>query len=543
MFSWAKYPVVRILFAFICGIVLKFSFPNFTLPIYVVLLFIFIVCMLVWLFVHRADFLWHIGGLLILINIGLIGFAYTQTFMQYYSIPADFETDNKHLFVATIKEPPTLKPKSIKLTTSVNAIYKDSSWQTCRYKAIVYLAIDSLSKQIEYGDKLIINSVLNEIEEPKNPHAFDYARYLRIKNIHLQSYCSENQWKRIAVKQGNPIMDYAIHIRNKFLQIFEAAHMDMKEYGVIAAILLGYDDKLDPDLQKSYSSAGASHILCVSGMHVGIIFMIVNFFLKFLDNNRWQKILKACLLLLVIWLYACITGLSPSVLRAATMFSFVSLGGMLEQQTNTYNSLFSSMLFLLLFNPLLIFEVGFQLSYAAVFGIVWLQNPIYQLYTCKTKVGDYVWNLITVSIAAQLFTAPIAMYCFHQFPNYFIITNIIVIGLAFVVVCLGIAVLVFSFWPFVYKCLAFALTFLIRFMNTAIESIENLPFSTTKGISFSLIETILMYVFIVCFASIWLYKRKDCVFFAIVACLAFIGLEIQTQLRIKNTQETITVFI
>ena len=539
MFTWSKYPLVRILVAFICGIIFKFSFPAIVFPVYIILIFIIISFLLVLLFAHRDNILWHIGAILILINIALTGFAYTQIFIQYYSIPADFDNEAKQVFVATVEEPPTQKPKSIKLTTSIRSIYKDSLWHPCHYKAIIYLATDSLSQQIEYGDKILINSRLNRIEANKNPHAFDYVRYLRIKNIYLQSYCTENQWTKLAAKQGNPIMATAIHIRSKFLKIFEEARMDMREYGVIAAILLGYDDKLDPDLQKSYSSAGASHILCVSGMHVGIIFMIVNFFLKFLDKKRWQKILKASILLFTIWFYACITGLSPSVLRAATMFSFISFGGMLQQRTNTYNSLFASMLFLLIFNPLLIFEVGFQLSYAAVLGIVWLQRPLYQLYVCRTKIGDYVWNLITVSIAAQLFTAPIAMYYFHQFPNYFIFTNIIVIGLAFVVVCLGIAVLAFAFWPLVYKCLAMGLTYLIRFMNMAIEFIESLPFSTTQGISFSLIETILIYIFIICFAAIWLYKRKDCIFFAAIVCIVFLSLEIKTQLQIRNTSETI----
>lgn len=536
---WSKYPLTRVLIAFIVGILL--AFYNLIIPLNPV---ISLICILIGIslsiFLQKIENIsgW-IPAFVLIISILLAGILYTQIYIKHHEVADNICCNTTQTFTATICEAPIEKSNSVKLIVNINDIQVDSAWQPSKGKALLYLAKDSLALQTKYGDKLLIAAKLNTIDAPKNPHEFNYQRHLKVKNIYLQSYCNSTQWTTLDTHQGNPIMAFSIGLRNKFLQIFKDADMSMQEYSIIAAMLLGCDDYIDPELSKSYSSVGASHILCVSGMHIGIIYMILNFLLSFMDKKPSTKKLKSIILLLFIWLYACMTGLSPSVMRAATMFSFVAFAGLLNRKNNIYNSLLTSMTLLLIINPLNIFAVGFQFSYLAVFGIVWLNKLFYNLYTCKTKLGNYLWNIICVSLTAQISIAPLSAFYFHQFPNYFLLTNVIVITLAPFVIGLGIAVLTCSFWAPLYKLLAYCLTLLIRLMNNLVVGIDNIPYSSTKGICFSPIQTILIYIFIATLFCALLYKYKDCIFLSLSTLIVFLSLEFYNQFRVNHLNEIV----
>lgn len=538
MFNWSKYPLVRFLTAFIIGILLAFYgfIPNIpTIPALAIVVFIAILCLTL---LKRFMLKYNILNIVILIIITFTGIVRTQYHITSQLPPTTIFEEYHHCkFI--VNEVPIEKQKSIKLNGKIVAIKDNNNWKSTNYNSIIYIEKDKNSQLISYGDELYLFTKLQNIESSKNPKAFDYKDYLKIKNTHIQSYIPHWAWTLYRHNQGNFIMKHAISWRNTFLNIFSKADLDIKEFGIIASILLGSDDKLDPELAQSYAAAGASHILCVSGMHVGIIFMIINFLLAFMDFNRKSKIIKTFVLLIVIWGYACITGLSPSVMRAATMFTFMAIGGVLGRKTNTYNNLFVSMLFLLIFNPLLILEIGFQFSYLAVFGIVWLQPNLAGIYNCRTKIGNYIWGIITVSLAAQLATAPLATFYFHQFPNYFLLTNIIVISLAPIVVCSGILVLIFSFYNPIFQFLSWILIKIIQCMNFCIVGIEHLPFSTTNGIAFSALQTLLIYAFILTFASIFIYKRKKFIFLSLGITLCFLALEIKKQFDVLNLNQIV----
>jgi competence protein ComEC len=539
MFSWNKYPLLRILIPFVAGIVIAF-YTRFIFPVWILLL-ITSLCLLLVFLLHKFrqySNRW-VGGVFIFLSIFSFSLSYTQFFINAGK-PSFAEIKNeKQLFTATVIETPAIKTKSIKLVVRMEEYKQNKMFQNERIKAIIYVARDERSEKIIYGDKLLFCSYLNEPSEPKNPKEFDYKRYLFIKNIYIQSYADANSWQKISEKNGNPVMFFANSLRNKFLKIFQDCNMDVQEYGVIAAILLGYNGELDPDLIRSYSSTGASHILSVSGLHVGIIYMIIAFFLRFLNKTKKQQIFRSLILLVTIWLYACITGLSPSVMRAATMFSFVAGAGMLNRKTNSYNSLMASLLFLLCVNPLLLFEVGFQFSYLAVFGIVWVQKPLNLLYKPRTKAGSYVWDIISVSLTAQLLTAPLAICYFHQFPNYFLLTNIIVITLTPIVIGFGIAVLVFSFWGVVYQYLSLALMYLIKSMNWTITTIESLPYSVTGNIDISLFQVVIIYLLILILASAFLYKNKLFLFQGLACAIIVMGMDIHKQIQVNQQKEIV----
>jgi competence protein ComEC len=361
------------------------------------------------------------------------------------------------------------------------------------------------------------------------------------KKIFLQGYVSAQAWEEAGEKGGSFIFRIANQMRNRFLAIFAAANMDINESGVISAILLGSDDKLDPNLAQSYASTGVSHILCVSGMHVGILYMMLAFLLKLLNRNKQQRIIRSVILVLTIWLYACITGLFPSVMRAATMFTFVALAGLLERNTNTYNSLLGSLLFLLIINPFLLFQVGFQFSYLAVFGIVWLQPPLKSLYNPRTKVGGYFWNIMMVSLAAQLLVAPLSMFYFHRFPNYFLLTNVAIISLAPVVVIGGITVLASSFWDFAYHWLSQILVYIIKTMNWIVVHIEAFPHSVTANIHISVEQVILFYGLILLVFYAFLYKNKTALFLSLSFAIGLTGMGIH-KIHQTNSQQMLLFY-
>ncbi|MFA4853544.1 MAG: ComEC/Rec2 family competence protein, partial [Bacteroidales bacterium] len=269
-----------------------------------------------------------------------------------------------------------------------------------------------------------------------------------------------------------------------------------------------------------YQGTGALHILSVSGMHVGVVFIVLNFLLTFLDRFKRGKYIKSALLILLIWFYAAITGFSPAVNRAAAMITFVIVGKAFGRNTNIYNTLSASVLLLLIIDPLLIADVGFQLSYIAVLGIVTLQKKICKLWVPGNWLLTQVWMIVSVSIAAQLATFPLAMLYFHQFPNYFLLTNLIVVPLSNFIIYCGMLVLFVSPFGFLAELFAKLLVYMVYGLNESIRFIEGMPYSAIKGIQISPMETILLYLGMIFLIYYFINKRS--LFLKLVFILAII---------------------
>jgi competence protein ComEC len=300
-------------------------------------------------------------------------------------------------------------------------------------------------------------------------------------------------------------------------------------------LLIGYTDKIDPELIKEYSGTGAIHILSVSGMHVGLIFIVCNFFLFFLDRFKHGKFLKAFLLLTLVWFYALLTGLSPCVLRAAAMFSFIIVGKAFRQEPNIYNTIAASVMFLLMFNPYFITDVGFQLSYLAVIGIVAIYPLIFKLWLPKYSFIEKVWSLIAVSLAAQLVTFPLALFYFGQFPNYFLITNLVAVPLSTIIIYAGIAVVATSFFPLLSGLLSKLLIILVKLLNGSIHTIESLPFSVSKGAFISSFELLLILIVIISLTFFMVHRRKRVFIFGVFSlCLLFMSFTYKKYIRTEQ---------
>lgn len=504
--NYSNYPILKILIPYVSGILITYFGNVFIHSPMILYLIIFCNLLISIILYRRLSFQrqW-MAGLFIWGAALLLGMALTFPKINP-KIPTEVIKNiaNNRQFVAQVLEHPLEKKKSIKLIMQIREVLGE---QTINRNAVIYVKKDSLSRQLKYGDVLLLNTQLSPISPPENPNSFDNQTYMRRKGILFTGYVPAHAWQWLQNGKVNYVKQYAYRIQQYFSKLFAESGLQGDEYAIITAILLGNDDTMEPELKAQYASAGVSHILCVSGMHVGIIFMIFNFLLRPMELYQKTRIVKALLLLLFIWAYACITGLAPSVQRAAAMFTFVTIGNLLNRNANIFHSLFASLFILLLFNPLLLFEIGFEMSYLAVFGIVILQKPIVSIFKPKHKIGNYFWELISVSVAAQLATFPLSIYYFGQFPNYFLLSNLSVISLSFVVVVTGVVLLATSWIGFVAHWVGLLLTYEIKLMNFLIKTIESLPFAVTDMISYSVIQVIICYMCIF-FAYRYFTKRQ-----------------------------------
>jgi competence protein ComEC len=449
-----------------------------------------------------------------------------ETQKTYYR---NFEGDAKY-YVARIYDYPTVRDNNIRVPLQLEYQFGDSlPSRAVTGKVMAYFQKTDTAFALRYGNLIAIDAPVNEVQGPKNPAEFDYRAYLYRKGITGQVFLKDADWVDLQTSRVNPIYAFSYRFRDILLSSLQRCGLNNDEFGVAAAILLGYDDSLADDVRKNYVAAGSMHILCVSGMHVGIIYLLASALLGFLNRKKWQKMLKHILLLAMIWFYALIAGLTPSVLRASLMISFVIIGEMLNRKGFIINSLAASAFILLCINPNNLFEIGFQLSYAAVMGIVVLQRPIYSLFYVKNKLLDKVWEITAVSLAAQIATIPFTLFYFNQFTTYFWLSNLFMTPISFVVVISGMVLLMVSWIPYLNIFIGYLVWGAVYAMNAFASWVEQLPFSIIKGLYISEFEFFTLLVsFLFLLVSVVTRKRKMLIGMLSVLLLFMISLTVRT---------------
>lgn len=430
------------------------------------------------------------------------------------------------------------KENSYKAVLSVNEVINDSVKSSSQGKLLAYFKKDSLSAKLKYGDVVLLNSPIVEVSSPTNPEQFNYKYYLTLNNINHQSFIKAKDYTVIAKDKGNVFINYGYKLRDKLYGYLAQNGVEGNQLKVASALLLGYREFLDEDLVKSYSSAGAMHVLAVSGLHVGIIFFLLKFSLSFLNRLKKGKYYFTLIILVCLWFYAMMTGFSPSVLRATTMFSFILIGEkLINRRVSIYNTLAVSAIVLLLFNPFLVFEVGFQLSYLAVIGIVYIQPKIYGLIYVPNKLLDKAWNITAVSIAAQIATFPLGLYYFHQFPVYFFVSNLVVIPAAVLIFYLGVCLFITAPFGGISLVIGKMLNGIIWVLNYTVKFTEELPFSLVKEISVSRLETYLLYLIILS-VFVFIYKKSlKIIYLTFALTLFFLGFQFHEKWRDIHRQD------
>ena len=539
--NWHQYPLLRLLIPYLLGVVIAANvlLPGNTGYFCVFVFSILLLALIATPYLPRSYHL--LAGVAVSLLFVLIGVLRIFQHSEQYN-PHHFQQylDSTNSIIAVLNEPATEKPNSIKSTATIRSVFHDHKWVNCSGNVMLYFKKDSLAAQLQRGDQLVLNSKIARVLPPANPGEFDYRKYLFNQNIYHQGYVNKSHWKMLS-SGGKGILAFADKARDKLLNIFKENNLQGDEYAVISALLLGYQDKIDPETLRNFSGAGIVHILSVSGLHVGIIFMVLSYLLSFLNKTSKGTKIRIIIVLVCIWFYALITGLAPPILRSALMFSVILIAELLMRKSNINQSILLSLFVLLLINPYYLFDTGFQLSYLAVIGIVQFQKAIVVLFSPKYRLIKMGWELTAVSIAAQLTTLPLTLYYFHQFPSYFILANLIAIPYTNVLMFVGIAVILFSPLSLISSFVGIVLARCLFWFNEIIRIINQMPYASIQNLHFDAWDAILVGL-IVFLLAIWVQtKNHRMIFIMLLFVFIFSSKQIGEKVQVLH-HRNITVY-
>jgi competence protein ComEC len=410
--------------------------------------------------------------------------------------------------------------------------------KACSGKMLVQIPKTQVNSSIHIGSTIQINGKVISNKKSLNPNQFDYGKYLNNKSIFAQIYAKTNSIK-IGDKIDRNIWYYSDHLRNKIIANLEKNNFSKEELQVVSALILGQQQDISKEILKDYQYAGAIHILSVSGLHVGFILLFITFLLKPLRKDKLGNTIRLLTIIISLWGFAILAGLSPSVVRSVTMFSFVAVGMYLKRNTNIFHTLLVSMFLILFFQPSFLFDVGFQLSYLSLFFILWLQPVISNLWEPKNKIVSYFWDILTVSFAAQIGAFPLSIFYFHQFPGLFFITNLIIIPFLILIMGLGILVMVLAAFDFVPMITMKSLEFCLYFLNKIINWVASFEQFIIKDIPINWQTLFCLYLLII--AIIVLFKKPSYpkIVVALFSLLLFQTTLLVTRWEIQNQHEWI----
>jgi competence protein ComEC len=507
---WKESPFIRLVIPLIAGIACQWYWPVSVLFLWLLLAFS---AMALWVFSmqplsrqYRAQ--WYNGTWLhaMLFTTGSLLFYYKDIRHQNTSITSQYTAGNAVL--VTIEEPLFEKNQSYKTVASVQAVLFDHSISQASGKIILYFQKDSIVQHLHYGKQLLLFKALQPVKNTGNPGCFDYQRYCTFQGISYQVYLKQGEYVTLKIENENLFRKYLFSTREKIVTLIKKYIPGAKEAGLAEAMLIGYKEDLDKKLVQSYSNTGVVHIIAISGLHLGLIYWLLMLLCKPLSKHKTGRIVQPVLIIAGLWLFSCIAGGSPSVLRSAVMFTCIVIGASINRKTSIFNSLAASAFMLLCFNPMWLWDAGFQLSYAAVLSLAVFYNPIYNLLFIPNKLLDFVWKSICVTLAAQILTVPVSVYYFHQFPNLFLIANLLAVPLSSIIIIGEIILCLVSIFPFVATGVGSLLHHIVYWLNTFIEQVGSLPFATMNDLLISFPQLICLYAFISAIAWWLLYNRK-----------------------------------
>lgn len=507
-------PFLRLLIPIIIGILLfKFISPSINLfPIGAIGL---VIIFLSFFIPKNLSFAlrWLFGaGLMFLL------FSLTIQYCQYRTslVICNFPQKSSS-YTAKILDYPQHKKRS--LACEVRLTYPIDK------KVILYFEPDTNSLLLQPGDNILINAFIKPFRNLGNPDEFDYKGFMQNKGFSGSAYLSSLDWIDTG-QRSRSIKTEALRVRAKILDVYKTYEFGDDESSFLSAITLGYKADLSDDLKEAFRVSGTSHVLAVSGLHVGLVYIIISFFFSFLGKRGKALILKQILVLLCLWGYVFITGMPVSVVRAAIMLSLLCIGNIFRRKGLSYNTVAVTAFFILALNPFYLFDVGFQLSFVAVLSIMFFQPKFSKIYIPKTKTGDYIWSLFTISLAAQLGVFPFVLYYFGTFPSYFFIANLLVLPSIAIIIYSAVLltflslfpVFNFSFLKIVYNVIIVFMQFLIKTVLQVVRLFESLPMSVLEGHHISLVQVFLIFAIIIFLSQFILYKHTR----QLIMCLVLV---------------------
>ncbi|OCX53961.1 hypothetical protein BEL04_06690 [Mucilaginibacter sp. PPCGB 2223] len=510
-FNKQEVPLLLLLLPFLAGlatgaIITCNGFIVWLNTIFYVLLAAFVVLNVAYRKLNIYRMRW-LGGAIAGLLLFFAGLCYINAGNEL-NVAGHFSKLKSGYLVVRINSEPKLSGSAARFTAIAEQAKDSAAVKPVTGRLMISVRVDSASKNsFNYGDELLIPASYTPVEPPLNPAGFNYRAYLAHQNIYHQAYLSAGQVKVIRHDMGNTAVAIALKLRKHLVEKLSAGIRDTDALAVASTIILGYRADLRKEVQEAYSKTGTMHLLSVSGMHVGLIYLLISFLLAFLPPQKHGRLIKAVLSITVIWCYALITGFSPAVCRASLMLSLFIVGFAFNRHINKLNLLAASAFILLLYDPFLITDAGFQLSYLAVSGIIILQPVIYKWINVKNRIAREVWMVCSVSLSAQLILFPVSAFYFHDLPVYFLASNVFIIIPSLVVMYAGIAYLALPQIPVLSTSLAWVVEKTILLMNRVLSAIEHAPLGSINKIWLSPAESVLFYG--VLFSAFYVIARKS----------------------------------
>ncbi|MCY7291698.1 MAG: ComEC family competence protein [Ferruginibacter sp.] len=521
---WKQAPFVRLVAPFVAGVIFQFYIH---IPIFFTMAGTAILVLLFSLFrffpiAYKYKFQW-LQGLMInlIIFFAALFITWQKDIRNNANWFGNYYTDSSTL-VVKINEPPVEKEKSFKAEGKVESIITNDKVEKVTGKLLIYFSKNDKVSIPKYGDKILIKGGLQQIKNAGNPGGFNYSRYMMFQQTFHQVFLKNEKFILLNSHDENPLYSFVFFARENTIKILQKYIVGSKKVtGIAEALLIGYKEDLDKDVVQAYSNTGVVHIIAISGMHLGLIYIGLVWLFSKLPFIKRSAVTRVILIVSCLWIFSLITGASASVLRSAVMFTCIIIGKEFFKQASIYNSLASSAFLLLCFNPFLLWNVGFQLSYFAVGGIVWLQKPIENLFYSKHKGVQYLWQMCSITIAAQILTLPICIYYFHQIPTLFLFTNLICVPLSTLILFAEIFLIIISVIPFVASLVGKFIYVLTWLMNTIIDFFNNLPLSLIDKIYSTATTTSFLYVFVFLMAAGLIRRKKQLIKIALFSFVVF----------------------
>lgn len=464
--------------------------------------------------------LFGVAFFILVFNIGLI--MYTADRSRLSDLVPE-----KTTFSGVITDYPENKTNSVMLSVKLNQMLSDASAEPVRGSIILYHRKDGLHEALLPGDQVMFRCTPAAIRNMGNPYEFDYKFYMESRGIKYVAFTGEEDFLQIKSPSSRKLRYKALIIRNKIISMYEKRGITGERLALVSAITLGEKSQLDPEQKQNFINAGVMHIMAVSGLHAGIICLFVFNILFFLRKRL--NLLRVGITVAFLWAFAFVTGLTPSVLRATLMFSFLQAGNLMKRPVNGINSVLASAFVLIMIRPPVIFEAGFLLSYSAVLFIIGFYRDLHNLFSFKYKTADMIWKSAAVTIVAQAGTLPLTIMLFNRFPVWFLFTNIIIVPVSSLLIITGCLVPITYFIEPLSLILARVLDKLTWLTEYLTAKAASLPLSTVDGIGLTTTECILFISALTLMVHFLLKKPRISLIYPVIAFLIFL-----TSLTIKD---------
>jgi competence protein ComEC len=423
-------------------------------------------------------------------------------------------------YLCSLSEYPEEKENSYGVIVRIYSRVTGNSLVSINGSMMIYFRKDSIINSFLPGDFLKIRCNPKPISSRGNPYEFDYRFYMENHGIKYYSMAGADDVIGHAQPSHRKLRHKALIIREKIIDMYKKRGITGDRLALVAAITLGQKSMLDPEQKQVFINAGVMHIMAVSGLHAVILSLFI-FNLLFFMKKRFN-FLRIIITVFMLWAFAFVTGLTPSVLRATIMFSSLQAGILMKRNVNSINSVLASAVILIIFHPSVLFDAGFLLSYSAVIFIICFYQDFYLKLTFKSRAGNKIWQSAAVTIIAQAGTLPLTISLFNRFPTWFILTNIIIVPLSSLSIIIGCLVPLTYPVKFISQPLASILDYLTGLTETITEKAASLPLSTIENIGLGTIESALLFSFIFLFMLVILNRKAIPIRYPLFALMLFL---------------------